>query len=369
MFQLNVVVTEKCNLACKYCYMHNNPMSMNEDVADEIIKKLPQLIEYFNIFNFSRARIVYFGGEPLENLPIIKYIHEKTKNNPLISGELIISNLLLLNIDTLDYLSSENIPVSWSFDGLWNQNNRVLLDGSSSLKVYEKKIELIKMCNCSPKTMISPSSVDTITENFEYMFYHLGIVPKFALVRDDIWKNEDIEKFDDELDKLVNRYIYLAQNDEKFKDTLPDFDLFTLPLMDCIINKQFGKRPFSCFVGNGGCAIMPNGDIYPCGRFGSNHFLKYCNIFDDLDKENIQKINTSVYMNPITIKECSDCKIYKYCNAGCTYSQINNGYKPLSNVCKLYHIIYNKAIMWYNKLKDNNINVDKKILSALKNIG
>ena len=369
MFQLNIVTTEKCNLACKYCYMHNNPINMSYEVADKIIEKLYDIINSLNIFNFNKAKIVYFGGEPLINLDIIKYIHKKVRNNPLVDGELIISNLLLLNSDILDYLRQNGINVSWSFDGLWNRNNRVLVNGESSLIEYEKKINLIKSVNSSPKTMISPQSVDTIVENFEYMYYHLGIIPKFALVRDDIWTKEDIDKFDNEMNKLIDRYMYLVKNDEKFRDMLPDFDLFTLPLMDCIINKQYGKRPFSCFAGSGGCAIMPNGDIYPCGRFGSNKIFKYGNILEDLNKEEIQKINKKVYINPVEMKECLDCKLYKYCNAGCTYSQIMNNYKPLKSICDLYHIIYNKAFIWYNALKESNINIDGKIKTALQNIG
>ena len=369
MFQLNVVVTEKCNLACKYCYMHNNPVNMSYEVADGIISKLNDLINSLNIFNFNRAKIVYFGGEPLINLDIIKYIHSKVKNNPLVDGELIISNLLLLNNQTLNYLSQENIPVSWSFDGLWNENNRVLVNGNSSLAEYEKKIDLIKLVNTSPKTMISPASVDTIIDNFEYMYYHLGIIPKFALVRDDIWSKNDIDKFRNIMDKLIDRYVYLIKNDEKFKDMIPDIDLFTLPIMDCIVNKQYGKRPFSCFAGSGGCAVMPNGDIYPCGRFGSNKLFKYGNVLEELNKEEIQKINKNVYINPVEIKECKSCKLYKYCNAGCTYSQIKNNYKPLESICELYHIVYDKAFKWYNILKENNVAIDRRIKTALQNIG
>ena len=161
---------------------------------------------------------------------------------------------------------------------------------------------------------------------------------------------------------------YLIKNDEKFKDMIPDIDLFTLPIMDCIVNKQYGKRPFSCFAGSGGCAVMPNGDIYPCGRFGSNKLFKYGNVLEELNKEEIQKINKNVYINPVEIKECKSCKLYKYCNAGCTYSQIKNNYKPLESICELYHIVYDKAFKWYNILKENNVAIDRRIKTALQNI-
>ena len=46
-----------------------------------------------------------------------------------------------------------------------------------------------------------------------------------------------------------------------------------------------------------------------------------------------------------------------------------NDYKPLKSICDLYHIIYNKAFIWYNALKESNINIDGKIKTALQNIG
>ena len=48
--------------------------------------------------------------------------------------------------------------------------------------------------------------------------------------------------------------------------------------------------------------------------------------------------------NPKTYNKCKGCDLYKVCNAGCTYSQIRNGNKPVDSICELFHMYYDEAI-------------------------
>ena len=95
-----------------YCYMDHNPKTMTTDIVDMSIKQIPKILD---IFGFSNYRITYFGGEPLENFELIKYTHKLDK--PLCINEVMISNLLLLTEDKLNYFKESNIGISWSFDG------------------------------------------------------------------------------------------------------------------------------------------------------------------------------------------------------------------------------------------------------------
>lgn len=362
MFQLDMVVTEKCNLACKYCYMHNNPIDMTEEIVDKTFELLPTILQSYS---HNDCSIIYFGGEPLKNYNIIKYIHEKAKNNHFINSEVLISNLLCINNDIIDWITNENINVSWSFDGLWNENNRVLVDGSSSLDAYIKKIDDIKRLTVGCKVMISPASIPTMLDNVEFMYNTLGIKSlDYTIVRDDIWSEEDIKNFKEQTIKLADLYIDYIE-----RDTDLNICLFSLPLLDMIVGKRQGKRPFGCFAGNSGIAIMPNGDMYPCPRFGTNKEFKYCSVYNP-DFNNMLELNKTVYINPIEIEQCKKCKLYTYCNAGCTYSQLKNGSKPLESICKLYHIIYAESLRIFNTFKDKkDYRYLDRIVSQLNNIG
>lgn len=75
---LLIITTYDCNLACTYCY--ENKLNerckeyMMEDMADTIVLWLSKLYEKRGT---RVAGVTYYGGEPLLNLRIIKYLSNK----------------------------------------------------------------------------------------------------------------------------------------------------------------------------------------------------------------------------------------------------------------------------------------------------
>jgi radical SAM protein with 4Fe4S-binding SPASM domain len=118
---------------------------------------------------------------------------------------------------------------------------------------------------------------------------------------------------------------------------------------------------------------MPDGKIYPCARFGSHNKLivgDSCN--KTWNNDNINFMNQPQICNPRTYKECNECELYLYCNAGCTFEQINNGTngcaKPVENVCKLLKITYRETMRMTNVLKDNPL-YKQMLQNIIKNVG
>lgn len=350
MLVVNLVVTEECNLGCKYCYMKNKKQYMNTETVDLFLKNIDYLLKEFNEKKYS---ITFFGGEPLLNWDIIEYTIDKTKNDKRLDNIVLITNGLLLTEDKIKWLWDNNINVSVSFDGLGNLNNRVFLNGNSSIDYYLNNKKLFE--RISPKIMISPDSIDHMCDNYDFFIREFGnYFPDFTLVRDDIWSKEDIEKFKKELHKLTEKQI---QNIKDGKKTLVGF--FALAFGDIIGNYTYSKRHFGCFAGVNGLAIFPNNKIYPCGRFGSaDRFQLYEMKEDDIVKfDNIIKNNPALY-DPHVIDKCKDCDIFQYCNAGCSFSQIcgndeNATCKPVDCVCELYKIIYEEFTCMWNEMKEN----------------
>ena len=56
--------------------------------------------------------------------------------------------------------------------------------------------------------------------------------------------------------------------------------------------------------------------------------------------------------NPLAFDKCKGCRLYKVCNAGCTFSQLRNGNQPIDSVCELFHIYYDEAIRMVEVAKD-----------------
>ena len=63
---ISLIVTERCNLSCVYCYEHNkSAKQMTFDVAKKIIDE-----ELINLDKYEYM-IDFFGGEPFLNFELI----------------------------------------------------------------------------------------------------------------------------------------------------------------------------------------------------------------------------------------------------------------------------------------------------------
>lgn len=361
-FVAQIVVTTKCNLGCKYCYMKNVDKKMSYSIISKIHENIDKVLARYDTNTYS---VSYFGGEPLTNWDLIVKADELFREDPRCVFRVIISNGLLLDNNKVDYIKKNKIGFSWSFDGLWNDINRVSVDGKGTLKQYLEKIDIIrKVCPYNCKVMVSPTSLDTLVENYEFI-KSLGITGiDYSLVRDDIWSDIDVEIFKTKLHDLAEHYI------KDCKDGLRmSIGFFTLAMLDMYIGEIKGKRPFSCFAGNSGLGFMPDGIAYACARFGSENKLPIYNVVNNTwNEENYNTLNDPRIYDPRQYPECLNCSIRQYCNGGCNYEFIKNNYSVLSNVCELFKAIYKESLYIVDKLKDNAI-FREMLDSAIKNVG
>ena len=80
---------------------------------------------------------------------------------------------------------------------------------------------------------------------------------------------------------------------------------------------------------------MPNCDVYPCTRYGSNRELPIIEN-DIINYDNYEFFQQEI-LNPKEIKKCKECVLYNYCNTGCKYNQHNNAFTPLASVCFIFN--------------------------------
>lgn len=342
-FQFQIIATERCNLRCSYCYMDDRKKSMSKETFDAHYKFLPEIMESYGSKKYSA---VFFGGEPLMNWELIEYAVPKLLFDRNCNSIVLVTNGLKLTKEKREFLYQYNVRISISFDGLWNKEQRKLSSGESSFDKYmDLKDELdIKGC----KVMVSPSRNTTMVENYEWFVEDFGVPsPDFTIVRDDIWSDEDVEKFKTELVDLTDRNI------KYIKDGVHSLvGFYNLYFLDTYLATKYGKRKFGCFSGHRGLGFMPDGKVYPCARFGNN---KEYEIWDSMKRSrndyNYRTFLNSYIIDPSWMIECDKCRIKKFCNAGCTYSQLEMGKKihkeelcsPVPNVCKLLLSLYDET--------------------------
>lgn len=347
-FTLEVSVTEKCNLGCPYCYVANKPTFMEKDVFDKAIPYLYDLMERSNDQDYF---VSFFGGEPLLNWDLIEHAVPFLHNDPKCRGYNIISNLTMLDEEKAEFLRKYGVGVSWSFDGMGSNESRPLLPilentnpetgelFNGILDLYEQKKDLLKGITNGCKVMIWPGNTTEMTENFEFLL-DWGIEhPDFSIVRDDVWTEEDLHVYYKELKRLTDKYI------EKLKAGIPcSIGFLRLSILDTLFGLTKGKRPFGCFAGVHGGVLMSSGEFYPCARFASKKIMQ-------MDEQyNFQYFQEK--FNPQNFNKCEECRLRQVCNAGCSYSQVMNGNKPLDSICEIYLMTYEQAMRVVQECKD-----------------
>lgn len=353
MLIVEFLVTEKCNLECTYCYMENKQKFMNIESVDIFLNSVQTILD---LYNEKSYHISFFGGEPLLNWNIVKEATKKFKSDERCASIVIITNGLEINEEKIKFLKENNIGVSLSFDGIWNNENRPYYKNNiSSFNKYLEKKQLIKeLSGGSCKVMVSPYNISTMTENFEFFVNEYGFsFPDFSLVRDDIWTDDDVENFNKEIKRLADKVILL--NKSNINCNVGFFILYTL---DMLYGKKIGKRKFGCFAGVNGVCFTSDNKYFPCARFASQEeYLLYDANTRTFNIENINFLKRPEITNTHEFLECKECELYNVCNAGCTYSQMKNGLnenrsKPIENLCKIMKMCYRESFRVYEELKE-----------------
>lgn len=131
------ILTNDCNLRCKYCYCFGGEKKdyMTKEIAiasiNEAIKNHPKELQ-----------ITFFGGEPTLNFPIIKEVVAYV-NKLNIPRKFIISTNGIMSRDKLDYIIKNKFIVKLSMDGTEKIQNfhRPFPNNKSSFKIVERTIK------------------------------------------------------------------------------------------------------------------------------------------------------------------------------------------------------------------------------------
>lgn len=358
-----IIVTEKCNLRCTYCYVDKES---GLTITDDVIEQLPIFLDkIINKYDLKYIGIDLFGGEAIlewsKICKIISTINSFKKSHPDIDIPIMTTtNLTLLNEEKLRFLKNNQVSLSLSLDGGRSSHNRcrVYPNGNGSYddclngireycKIYHVPIEA-----CDFKFMLSPDNIDYIMDGIhDYIkdgFQRINM----SLVRDDIWDDGGLKK----IENFYNEYVSFLI--EKFYSTEPFIDTGLLLPYEC---RTF-KKTFFCSAGSRTINIAPNGDIYPCQRFFNNRYdhTKMGTIFTNINEtHNIANIykNFSHDISP----KCRNCELYGICYGQCFAAIMESGRKnicePIDGVCSAIKIFYKASERYINTVGYENIKI------------
>jgi sulfatase maturation enzyme AslB (radical SAM superfamily) len=134
------VLTNKCNLRCRYCYEDTGDASLTEETA---VRFLDCVIAERKSIELSSEilEIIFFGGEPTINKPTLIAILEFIRRNQIVCVPRLVTNGLISD-DILYRLIDEDVYFQISYDGPASSQRVTVSGEDSSPMVFEtiKKI-------------------------------------------------------------------------------------------------------------------------------------------------------------------------------------------------------------------------------------
>ena len=268
-------------------------------------------LEYYESLPDSPFKIFFFGGEPLINKELIRFVVAHLADDPRCQGFEIISNGLLLDEPMVTFIKDWNIDFTWSYDGL--SDERV----GASRDRYP--IGLLKEVVTELNVMVTPNNLN-ILDNHHFLKQFVGINPSFRILRDDVWTEEKVDEFGIQYNKYI-KYFYDHPEDIS-KNVYRDVESMYMGV-------QKGTMRPDCKMYGATTTLMPNGEEPLCYKMYAS------DVVDEYDVD--------VY------KKCHDCSIKLFCEKGCYEQALKNG-EPIDHVCKLYKIIFSATARLDEKL-------------------
>lgn len=358
-------VTEDCNLNCQYCgygsnYIQpiNRPANRNAYLTANIAKVILDL--YLKIWKNSTPNkdieIMFYGGEPLMNFKLIKYIVDYLKeyapNNLTFKYYITTNGILLLRY--VDFLYSNNFTISVSLDGDEKANSyRKNKLGLDSFKLVTKNLDRIKKSypdyfrnNITFQSVINTRT--TVLGTTRYIKDTYGTFPTILEISENSLKdtNEIARYYKNVNSDLIESYASNKQLCEDYRITNPIYkDLINIYKTFSNNYYQYYRdfltkgrdlpsfTPATCFPFEKKLLVSSVGLVFQCERIDFD--LPLGQISNDnlsIDFDLIAKRFSDLFCR--YEKLCVNC-LNKYDCSHCMYSDKNwtcSDYKSLSKI-------------------------------------
>ncbi len=324
---MSLLVTQSCNLRCVYCYEDKKSARMNDATAFRAVDWLIKKSEAMRSLN-----IIFFGGEPLLNFPLIEavvdYAKDAAKKSDKYVSFTLITNGTLLDDEINLFLQKHQIRVTISFDGLkeLQDSQRPFASGSGSYdRVIPKIKNLLKLMpqTASHAVIMGDNSPETIKDALQELGFHRVTV---ALNSQSPFTkgNQAVNTSDRDTRAMLSA---LEEEAKSWYDLIKKRDIASIKKLTGRSNlylallslmKQSKKR-FFCGAGQSMVAVNPSGDIYLCHRFVDLDDYRIGSIHED--ELNLE----SFCQSPVDANDtCKQCFAKYYCGGGCKHDHLTS---------------------------------------------
>lgn len=345
---ISFIVTEDCNLRCKYCYITHKASNKVMELSTA-----QRFIDYLfsdAIHRQEAVSIEFIGGEPCIEMSLIDKICDYFKLKAYeVGSDWYWNYRISICTNGVNYSSEEvqsfitknkgKLSMTISIDGTQEKHDsqRVFPNGSGSYDIIKKSLPLyISQFGGHTKATFARDDLLTLKDSI-ISLWDSGITEVAAnVIFEDVWQEGDDILFENQLKALAD---YALEHHL--------FDKYMCTFFDDSIGYYYNREDLGktwCGAGKM-LALGPNGNIYPCVRYKDYSLNKqpertFGNIFDGgIDMDLVRPFITST-ISLQSDNECLNCSVA----VGCAFCQgfnydeaeIPTNFHRAKYICKMH---------------------------------
>ncbi|WP_355662311.1 quinohemoprotein amine dehydrogenase maturation protein [Halomonas salifodinae] len=364
-FPLSTVVLNVntgCNLSCSYCYKEDldNPRDgkkMDLATAQASIEMMLREAPHRDRYN-----IVFFGGEPLSNMPLIREVVAWAEQRIHGLGKAVdftlTTNATLLNEEKIAFFDAHRFGLTVSMDGpkAVHDKNRIAVNGQGTYDLVAKRIKpLLASYRSRPvgaRVTLTRGITDVIGIH-DHLVNELGFAEAgFAPVTSGDMAaynltSEELKTVFDGMVELGERAVAAAIEGRDI-----GFGNFNQLLTDLWEGRS---KAVPCGAGLGLVSVDHQGDVHLCHRFTGSEMPTFGNVDAGLDHAGLKQFIEA--RSDRSERGCSDCRIRNLCSGGCyheSYARFGDPMTPTYHYCDLMRDWVDFGIQAYVRILRHN---------------
>lgn len=320
-----------CNMNCKYCYEKFLKHSQQE-ISDKLIQYLKYLPTIKPFAKDNPIKLLFWGGEPLLYLDIIKRVVSELGDLPYKFAT--VSNGTLFTESVVDYFNQHKIGVSISNDGV-NTN----LTRKINILDNDKQVNIIKrLDDFAIDSVVSAYNYDYVrTCNYIYSKFQKEVSIAFEWLHCDKNTPRDLYSINyTNYEKCIENYLQIIEKDIRSNYYSSRVDEM-LPDINAVLKAD--RQPVNlsprCGQMRGSFNLDLQGNVMACHPAG---------ILGDInsDYRDMLELYDKRYNQAFSFADCGTCEYLRVCRGGC----------PLELPCEGKIAICKAKKIYYRKIKE-----------------
>lgn len=345
-FPINTLVLNVntgCNLSCTYCYKEDlTTPAKGQRMEMETARRSIDLLLKEGGGN-GKVNLIFFGGEPLTNLPLIReavaYAEEKAAAHGIAIDFSLTTNATLLTEETIRYLDDHRFGITVSMDGPkhLHDRNRLTAGGRGTYDAVARKVEML-LSRYRSRPVGARATLTSGVNDAAAVFRHLRHDLGFSEVGLAPVTSGDAAKFNLSETELATVFEGFRELAEEYREAALDgrYTGFT-NVHRLVANLAQGTRKtLPCGAGVGLLAVDHKGDLNLCHRFTGSSLPRFGNVASGIDKEML-----GTFLGDAADRSghgCATCRIRNLCAGGCyheRYARYEDPLHPSYHYCEL----------------------------------